>query len=178
MTKIINIKDHLVKKDDQNEAWYWDGKAAMEAVGDKHADAIIIYALKCVLTDCEIGFMLGEFASEEFIDIYRYRSGVEATMSQYNTLTGVKRLRVRGLNAVHYCATLKAVGLNLLRAASVQNAQRRLKEPKTARYRLFHFSKSKFISFCPALAKFCCQNRLQSIFTLIGLRDFLHGHQN
>jgi len=29
----------------------------------------------------------------EFKDKYRYRSGVEATMSQYNRGTGVKRLR-------------------------------------------------------------------------------------
>lgn len=64
-------------------------------------------------------------ASEEFIDIYRYRAGVEATMSQYNKLTGVKQLRVRGLKAVRYCATLKATGLNLLRAASVRKARRR-----------------------------------------------------
>jgi hypothetical protein len=64
-------------------------------------------------------------ASEAFIDIYRYRAGVEATMSQYDKLTGVKRLRVRGLKAVRYCATLKATGLNLLRAASVRKARRR-----------------------------------------------------
>lgn len=64
-------------------------------------------------------------ASKEFIDIYRYRAGVEATMSQYDKLTGVKRLRVRGLKAVRYCATLKATGLNLLRAASVRKARRR-----------------------------------------------------
>ena len=64
-------------------------------------------------------------ASDEFIDVYRYRAGVEATMSQYNTLTGVKRLRVRCLQAVRYCATLKAAGLNLLRAASVRRARKR-----------------------------------------------------
>jgi hypothetical protein len=63
-------------------------------------------------------------ASEEFIDIYRYRAGVEATMSQYNTLTGVKRLRVRGLRAVRYYATLKAAGLNLFRAAAVRRARK------------------------------------------------------
>jgi len=53
----------------------------------------------------------------EFKDRYRWRAGVEATMSEFDRRTGVKKLRVRGLKAVRYCATLKALGLNLLRAA-------------------------------------------------------------
>jgi hypothetical protein len=36
--------------------------------------------------------------------------------------TGVKRLRVRGLSAVGYCARLKAIGVNLFRAARVKRA--------------------------------------------------------
>ena len=63
--------------------------------------------------------------SEQFIDAYRMRAGVEATMSEYDALTGVKRLRVRGLKAVRFCATLKAAGLNILRAARVRKARRR-----------------------------------------------------
>jgi hypothetical protein len=55
--------------------------------------------------------------------MYRWRAGVEATMSQYNALTGVKRLRVRGLQAVRYCAILKAAGLNMFRAAAVTMAR-------------------------------------------------------
>jgi len=61
--------------------------------------------------------------TEEFIDRYRWRAGIEATMSEYATLTGVKRLRVRGMAAVRYCAILKAAGLNLMRAARVQRAR-------------------------------------------------------
>jgi hypothetical protein len=57
--------------------------------------------------------------TDTFKDRYRWRSGVEATMSEYNRRTGVKRLRVRGLKAVRFCATLKALGINLLRAAIV-----------------------------------------------------------
>ncbi len=63
--------------------------------------------------------------SEKFIDIYRWRAGVEATMSQYNAQTGVKNLRVRGFKAVRFCAVLKAAGLNLLRAAAVRRARMR-----------------------------------------------------
>jgi len=66
-------------------------------------------------------------ASDEFIDLYRWRAGVEATMSQYDRLTGVKRLRVRGLKSVRFCANLKGAGLNILRAAAVRIAQRKAK---------------------------------------------------
>jgi len=55
--------------------------------------------------------------SDEFKDRYRWRAGVEATMSEYDRRTGVKQLRVRGFKAVRFCATLKALGLNMLRAA-------------------------------------------------------------
>ncbi|OHE22726.1 MAG: hypothetical protein A2X92_01580 [Syntrophus sp. GWC2_56_31] len=34
--------------------------------------------------------------------------------------TGIKHLRVRGLDAVGYCARLKAIGVNLFRAARVK----------------------------------------------------------
>ncbi len=57
--------------------------------------------------------------SEEFKDTYRWRAGVEATMSEYDRRTGVKQLRVRGLKTVRFRATLKALGINILRAAAV-----------------------------------------------------------
>ena len=55
--------------------------------------------------------------TESFRKVYRYRAGIEATMSQFDRLTGVKNLRVRGLKAVSFAATLKALGLNILRSA-------------------------------------------------------------
>jgi len=58
----------------------------------------------------------------EFKDKYRWRAGIEATMSEYDRTTGVKRLRVRGFPAVRYCAKLKAIGVNLFRATAVRNA--------------------------------------------------------
>ena len=61
--------------------------------------------------------------SEEFKDRYRWRAGVEATMSQYDRRTGVKHLRVRGLKAVKYCAKLKALAVNIFRAAAIRAAQ-------------------------------------------------------
>lgn len=58
----------------------------------------------------------------EFKDKYRWRSGIESTFSEMDKTTGVKRLRVRGLSAVGYCALLKAIGVNLFRAARVKRA--------------------------------------------------------
>ena len=60
--------------------------------------------------------------SDEFKDRYRWRAGSEATMSEFDRRTGVKHLRVRGFKAVRYCAALKAVGINLFRAAAVRRA--------------------------------------------------------
>jgi hypothetical protein len=58
----------------------------------------------------------------EFKDRYRWRAGSEATMSELDRRTGVKRLRVRGFKAVRFSATLKAIGINLFRAAAVRKA--------------------------------------------------------
>lgn len=101
--------------------------------------------------------------SVEFIDTYRWRAGVEATMSQYDRLTGVKHLRVRGFKAVRYCATLKAAGLNLLRAAMVRRAQMKaqrgqLGRPSTLHLPLhmpFPFVKERICAFFSNMGRFC-----------------------
>ena len=56
--------------------------------------------------------------TSEFRDRYRFRAGIEATNSEYDRKTGVKRLRVRGLKAVSLAAALKAAAINILRAAA------------------------------------------------------------
>lgn len=55
--------------------------------------------------------------SSEFKDRYRYRAGAEATMSEFDRRTGVKHLRVRGMKAVRFAVFMKAIGLNIFRAA-------------------------------------------------------------
>ena len=60
--------------------------------------------------------------SDQFKDRYRWRAGIEATMSEYDRRTGVKHLRVRRLKAVRFCATLKALGINIFRAAAARAA--------------------------------------------------------
>lgn len=59
--------------------------------------------------------------SDEFRDRYRYRAGVEATMSAFDRLTRVKKLRVRGFGAVRFCATLKALAVNIYRLTAYLN---------------------------------------------------------
>jgi len=61
--------------------------------------------------------------SDKFKDRYRWRAGVEVTMSEYDRRTWVKQLRVRGLKAVKFCAMLKALGVNIFRAASIRAAK-------------------------------------------------------
>jgi len=53
--------------------------------------------------------------TKEFKDRYRWRAGVEATMSHLKSDVGMARLRVRGLASVRYAVMLKALGLNILR---------------------------------------------------------------
>jgi hypothetical protein len=56
--------------------------------------------------------------SPAFRDRYRFRAGIEGTMSQLDRLTGLKHLRVRGLSRVSFAAYLKAAAINIIRAAA------------------------------------------------------------
>ena len=81
------------------------------------------YYLRCSEKEMRIAQRRIFERSEKFKDRYRWRAGVEATMSEYDRRTGVKHLRVRGIKAVRFCATLKALGVNILRAAAIRAAQ-------------------------------------------------------
>jgi hypothetical protein len=63
--------------------------------------------------------------TDAFTESYRWRAGVEATMSEFNRRTGVKKLRIRGMTAVRFAAKMKATGLNILRAGAVRKARRK-----------------------------------------------------
>jgi len=65
-----------------------------------------------------------------FTEKYRYRSGIEGTMSDLDRMTGLKHLRVRGMPQVRLAATLKITGLNVLRSATFRNRLRRQKTGK------------------------------------------------
>ncbi len=61
--------------------------------------------------------------SPEFRDRYRFRAGIEGTMSQLDRVSGLKHLRVRGMSAVSFAAYLKAAGINIIRAAAFRNRE-------------------------------------------------------
>ena len=54
--------------------------------------------------------------SKEFKDVYRLRSGIEATNSNLKRNMNHGCLRVRGLVAVRFVVTLKVLGMNIMRA--------------------------------------------------------------
>ena len=68
--------------------------------------------------------------SSEFKDRYRYRAGAEATMSELDRRTGVKHLRVRGMKAVRFAVFMKAIGLNIFRAARHQKLTKPERMPR------------------------------------------------
>ena len=55
--------------------------------------------------------------NKEFKDKYRWRAGIEATISHYKIDIGGDRLTVRGLPGVRFAVMLKALGLNILRCS-------------------------------------------------------------
>ena len=61
---------------------------------------------------------------DSFKEKYRYRSGIEGTMSDLDRMTGIKHLRVRGITQVRLAATLKATGLNILRSIAFKKRQK------------------------------------------------------
>lgn len=62
-------------------------------------------------------------STASFKDKYRFRAGVEATMSEFDRRTGVKHLRIRGMKAVCFAAVMKAIGLNIFRASRYRKSQ-------------------------------------------------------
>jgi IS5 family transposase len=70
-----------------------------------------------------------------FNEAYRFRAGAEGTMSDLDRITGIKRLRVRGMRQVRLAAVLKATGLNILRATAFKN---RLKREENRKMRANH----------------------------------------
>jgi hypothetical protein len=68
---------------------------------------------------------------EAFKEKYRYRSGIEGTMSDLDRMTGLKHLRVRGMPQVKLAATLKATGLNIRRSTVFRNRQKRYVKTET-----------------------------------------------
>ncbi|MEH6836349.1 MULTISPECIES: transposase [Falsihalocynthiibacter] len=59
-------------------------------------------------------------SSDTFREIYRWRAGIEATMSRLKYQMNLAHLRVRGMPAMRYTVNLRALGLNIRRCTAVQ----------------------------------------------------------
>ena len=57
-------------------------------------------------------------SSEAFRAIYRWRAGIEATMSRLKHQMNLARLRIRGMATMRYTVNLRALGLNIHRCAA------------------------------------------------------------
>lgn len=62
--------------------------------------------------------------TDEFRDLYRWRSGIESTNSSLKRAMGLARLRVRGFRAVKTAILLKLSGWNLLRAVVMRKIRK------------------------------------------------------
>jgi IS5 family transposase len=88
--------------------------------------------------------------SKEFKEEYRYRSGIEGSISRFISMASARRSRYRGESKMQFSQTLKALGVNLFR---VTNYKRKLsKNPPKASFSFFLFDKNYFFS------QYCCQN--------------------
>jgi len=108
--------------------------------------------------------------TSQFRDKYRFRAGIEATMSYFDRKTGVKRLRVRGICAVSFCVALKAAAVNILRAVAFKNKQNDgEKSPgaiNSALLSLFRVIKEQFLSQLNNFQNICKQFTAKSQFEL------------
>jgi hypothetical protein len=92
----------------------------------------------------------------EFKNTYRYHSGIEATMSFLDRKTGLKQLRVRGIQAIGFCVNLKAAGFNFLRVAAFKFNKKGSPAPKKPgpsqmNSPFFVFKELIMTFFCPAV---------------------------
>jgi hypothetical protein len=55
--------------------------------------------------------------SDAFREIYRWRAGIEATMSHLKHHMKLAKLRIRGMSSMRYVVNLRALGLNIRRSA-------------------------------------------------------------
>lgn len=96
---------------------------------------------------------------------------MEATMSYYDRKTGVKRLRVRGLKAVSFGATLKAIGVNLFRAAAFKNngtgSKNPLKHVVPALIEYICNFKARFLSAAMKIQKISASSYIDCRFDMI-----------
>ncbi len=58
--------------------------------------------------------------SDAFREIYRWRAGIEATMSRLKYQMNLAHIRIRGMPTMRYVVNLRALGLNIRRCAAIR----------------------------------------------------------
>jgi competence protein ComGF len=69
--------------------------------------------------------------TDEFMNMYRHRAGIEGTNSFAKRRTGLEELRVRGKTAVSFAVMMKLTGINILRSSAFKNRQERANRIET-----------------------------------------------
>ena len=64
--------------------------------------------------------------SDAFRDVYRWRAGIEATMSRLKYQMNLAHIRIRGMPAMRYVVNLRALGLNMALSEQIGLKQIRL----------------------------------------------------
>lgn len=62
--------------------------------------------------------------TDAFRDVYRWRAGIEATMSRLKLQMNLGSLRIRGMPAIRHVVHLRALGLNIRRCTAARNQTR------------------------------------------------------
>ena len=128
------------------------------------------YYLRYTNKDARLAKRRAHEKTSAFRNKYRLRAGVEATMSEFDRRTGVKHLRVRGLKAVSFAATIKAAGLNILRAAAFRNREQPWKISPMAGLRatwnLKINIKEQFNAFMKVCTQYCNVENLAGSFCI------------
>ena len=58
--------------------------------------------------------------SNAFNEVYRWRAGIEATMSRLKYQMNLAHIRIRGMPAMRYVVNLRALGLNIRRCTAIR----------------------------------------------------------
>jgi len=107
--------------------------------------------------------------TEAFQEKYRWRAGIEGTISQYKNQMGGGRIRYRGLAKVTFAVKLKFLGLNVFRSVAAWLEMIKKRGGECPFFKLL----KEFFGLLFRWMQKCLFTSLEPVFPL----DFLPGHQ-
>ncbi|MCH7733372.1 MAG: transposase [Candidatus Marinimicrobia bacterium] len=101
------------------------------------------YRLQYLVKDIRVWQRRQKEKTEDFEEKYRWRAGVEASISRFIHQTGARRVKYRGLQRVQFAEVIKALGINMFRTATYvrKNSQIASLSCLFRRFRLYLASK-------------------------------------